>query len=87
MLSICRPPPDKTKDQEGIAVGRTLLTQRPRNVAPPQPRSPTASEVEGNEEDEEEEPLDFSSPVAAVTAVTAWLGGDDDDISYAKKDK
>ena len=61
--------------------------QRSRNVAPVQPRSPTASEIEAEEGHMEEEPLDFSSPVAAVTAVTAWLGGEDEEVSYAKKDK
>ena len=82
-----RPPPDKTKDQEGVTIGRSPLTQRPRNVGgPPPPRSPTPSELEANEEDDAE-PADFSSPVAAVTAVTAWLGGEDEEVSYAKKDK
>lgn len=52
----------------------------------PAPRSPTHSDFD-EEEEEEEDPLDFSSPVAAVTAVTAWLGGDDEIVSYAKKDK
>lgn len=64
------------------------MTQRPRNAGPAQPRSPTASEIEAEEEEAyEEEPLDFSSPVAAVTAVTAWLGGEDEEVSYSKKDK
>ena len=62
------------------------VTQRPRNVGPAAPRSPTASEIDA-EEEYEVEPLDFSSPVAAVTAVTAWLGGEDEEVSYSKKDK
>lgn len=69
-------------------MGRSArVTQRPRNAGPAQPRSPTASEIEAEEEQYEEEPLDFSSPVAAVTAVTAWLGGEDEEVSYSKKDK
>ena len=83
-----RPLPDKTKDQEGVTVARSVrVTQRPRNVGPTAPRSPTASEIEAEEQVYEEEPLDFSSPVAAVTAVTAWLGGEDEEVSYSKKDK
>ena len=82
-----RPPPDKTKDTEGVTVGRSPLSQRARNIsAPPPPRSPTPSEIDALEDDREDQ-ADFSSPVAAVTAVTAWLNGEDEEVSYAKKDK
>lgn len=73
-----RPPPDKTKDKEGVSLNRTPLNQRSRGVMPPPP-PPEHSE----EEEEEEEEEDVGSPAANIAS---WLGGDDD-VSYAKKDK
>lgn len=72
-----RPPPDKTKDKEGVSIGRSPLNQRSRGA--PEPPPPPHSE----EEEEEEEVEDVDSPAANIAS---WLGGDDD-VSYAKKDK
>lgn len=47
-----RPPPDKTKDKEGVSLSRTPLNQRSRGVAPPPP-PPEQSDEEEEEEEEE----------------------------------
>jgi hypothetical protein len=49
----CRPPPDKTKDKEGVSLNRTPLNQRSRGQAPPPPPPPEHSDEEGEEEGEE----------------------------------
>jgi hypothetical protein len=51
--SPCRPPPDKTKDKEGVSLNRTPLNQRSRGQAPPPPPPPEHSDEEEEEEGEE----------------------------------
>lgn len=48
-----RPPPDKTKDKEGVSLNRTPLNQRSRGQPPPPPPPAEDSEEEGEEEGEE----------------------------------
>jgi hypothetical protein len=53
LVLCCRPPPDKTKDKEGVSLNRTPLNQRSRGPPPPPPPPAEDSEEEGEEEGEE----------------------------------
>lgn len=55
-----RPPPDKTKDKEGVSLNRTPLNQRSRGPPPPPPPPAEDSEEEGEEDGEEVNTADLT---------------------------
>ena len=63
---LCRrPPPDKTKDKEGVSLNRTPLNQRSRGPPPPPPPPAEDSEEEGEEDGEEVTAMDVITMHAA----------------------